>query len=110
MAFDRGIRRRLLLGLLLIASLGLMTVFFREADDGRLHRAQDRVSAAATPFEAGVQRVAQPFRDAWSWSRDLVHAKQERDRLQRENERLRHDIGLLSQGKQDLIEVMDEAS
>jgi rod shape-determining protein MreC len=85
MAFlDRVTRRRLVLALLLAASLALLTVFFREQQGGQLHGVQSSISDAASPAEGVVQRVAQPFRDAWSWSRDLVDAKGERDRLAKE--------------------------
>src|SRR4051812_37433410 len=94
MAFlDRVTRRRLVLGLLLVASLALLTVYFREQDSGRLHGVQRSLSDAASPAEGAVQRVAQPFRDAWSWSRDLVDAKSERDRLAAENENLKRQLG-----------------
>jgi rod shape-determining protein MreC len=106
--FDRLIRRRLLLGLLLTGSLVLLTVFFRESAAGPLHGVQNDVSAVATPAESVVQRVAQPFRDAWSWSRDLVNAKQERDSLARQLDIAQHQVAVLSQQKQDTLELQEE--
>ena len=70
MTIDRVIRRRILLGLLIAASFGLLTAWYREVDDGPLHRAQGSVADAAVPLSAAVQRVARPFRDAWDWSRE----------------------------------------
>jgi rod shape-determining protein MreC len=110
MAFDRVIRRRLLLGLLLAASLGLLTAFFREPDNGALHRVQNDVSGVATPAESVVQHVAQPFRDAWSWGSGLVNAKQEADRLRSENQTLEHQLGTLLQQKQEIAELRTEAA
>ncbi len=98
MAFlDRVTRRRLVLGLLLAASLALLTVYFREQNGGQLHGVQSSMSDAASPVEGAVQRVAQPFRDAWSWSRDLVKAKGERDKLAKENAAYRLQIAQLRQ-------------
>jgi rod shape-determining protein MreC len=98
MAFlDRVTRRRLLLGLLLAASLALLTVYFREQNGGQLHGVQSSMSDAASPVEGAVQRVAQPFRDAWSWSRDLVNAKGQRDKLAKENAAYRLQIAQLRQ-------------
>jgi rod shape-determining protein MreC len=97
MAFlDRVTRRRLVLGLLLAASLALLTVYFREQQGGQLHAVQSSLSDAASPVEGAMQRVAQPFRDAWSWSRDLVDAKGERDRLARENADLRRQLAAMT--------------
>jgi rod shape-determining protein MreC len=99
MAFlDRVTRRRLVLGLLLAASLALLTVYFREQETGgQLHSVQGSISDAASPVEGAVQRVAQPFRDAWSWSRDLVNAKGQRDKLAKENAAYRLQIAQLRQ-------------
>jgi rod shape-determining protein MreC len=98
MAFlDRVTRRRLVLALLLAASLALLTVFFREQNAGQLHGVQSSISDAASPLEGAVQRVAQPFRDGWSWSRDLVKAKGQRDKLARENAAYRLQIAQLRQ-------------
>ncbi len=105
---DRVTRRRLVLGVLLVASLALLTGYFREPDAGPLHASQRAFASAAAPFETAVQRVAQPFRDAWSWSRDLVHAKTERDRLAAENQKLLAQLAVALQTKQDTAELRSE--
>ena len=86
MTIDRVIRRRILLGLLIAASFGLLTAWYREVDNGPLHRAQGSVADAAVPLSAAVQRVARPFRDLWEWGRGLANARDEVQRLQRINQ------------------------
>ncbi len=84
----RAYRLITLAGLLAVA-LTLVTVYFREGTKGTLHGLQRSAGDGAAPVEAVVQRIAQPFRDAAHWVDDIGHARGERDRLQRENERLR---------------------
>jgi rod shape-determining protein MreC len=86
MTIDRVIRRRILLGFLIAASFGLLTAWYREVDNGPLHRAQGSVSDAAVPLTAAVQRVSRPFRDLWDWGRGLANARDEARRLQAINQ------------------------
>ena len=86
MTIDRVIRRRILLGFLVAASFGLLTAWYREVDNGPLHRAQGSVADAAVPLSAAVQRVSRPFRDLWDWSRGLANARDEAQRLQAINQ------------------------
>ena len=54
-----------MLGLLVLLSLALITVSFRESSDGPLHDAQGAVASVLQPLEVAVERVARPFRDAY---------------------------------------------
>jgi rod shape-determining protein MreC len=83
-----ALRRRVVLGLLVLCALALITVSFRERDSGPLHDAQGAVASALQPLEVAVERVARPFRDAYSWSKDLLTAQSENERLRAENELL----------------------
>jgi rod shape-determining protein MreC len=83
------LRRRLVLGLLVLASLAMITVYFREAPGGRLHDFQSVAASAMRPFEIGAQRVARPFRDAYGWTAGVFHAKSENEKLRQEIEKLR---------------------
>ena len=97
MTIDRVIRRRILLGLLIAASFGLLTAWYREVDDGPLHRAQGSVADAAVPLSAAVQRVARPFRDLWEWGRGLANARDEVQRLQKVNQQQAVEVASLEQ-------------
>jgi rod shape-determining protein MreC len=82
-------RRRLVAGLLVVLSLALITVYFRESPSGRLHEFQALGAAALWPFEVAAERVARPFRDAYGYLDALVGAKSENARLRAELRRLR---------------------
>jgi rod shape-determining protein MreC len=98
---------------LVLVSLGLITVYFRESSDGPLHTAQRIGVSVLMPFEVAGERVARPFRDGWAYVSDLLDAKSENDELTaeleearerliaeqiaaRENERLRELLGYIS--------------
>ena len=74
---------------LVLVSIALVTVYFRESEGGTLHGAQRiGVSVAATVQPAG-ERVARPFKDAYGWASDLFGAKSENEKLKKEVEALR---------------------
>jgi rod shape-determining protein MreC len=77
-------------GALVLLSIVLITIYFREPVGGGLHGAQSAGAAVLRPFEVGAERVARPFRDAYGWSSGLVHAKSE-------NATLRDQVDKLSQ-------------
>jgi rod shape-determining protein MreC len=80
------------LGVLVVLSLVLITVYFRESEGGALHDLQSAGATVLRPFEVGATRVARPFQDLYDYLRGLVNAKSERDRLRAENERLRRQV------------------
>jgi rod shape-determining protein MreC len=84
-----ALRRRAVVAALVVVSLALITVYFRESDGGRLHGIQGTASSVLRPFEIGATRIAQPFRDAYGYFADLVHAKGRVDELERQNALLR---------------------
>jgi rod shape-determining protein MreC len=96
-----------------LVSLALITVYFRESSGGALHGAQRIGLSILMPFEVAGERISRPFRDAWSYSVDLVGAKSENKKLReevaalqkelieertaaRENERLRDIVRYIS--------------
>jgi rod shape-determining protein MreC len=83
------LRRRLVVGALALASLVMITVYFREAPTGPLHDVQSAAATVMRPFEIGAQRVSRPFRDAYGWMAALFHAKSENERLRDEVDELR---------------------
>ena len=87
-----ALRRRIVLGLLVVVALTLITVSFRESSDGPLHEAQGAVASALQPLEVAVERVARPFRDAYGWTKDLFNARSENEQLKAENEQLRQQV------------------
>ena len=77
-------RRRIVAGALVLLSIVLITIYFREPSGGGLHGVQSGGAAVLRPFEIGANRVAAPFRDGYGWFAGLVHAKSENARLRSE--------------------------
>jgi rod shape-determining protein MreC len=84
-----ALRRRLVVGSLVLLSLVLITLTFRSGDDGPLAGVQSAGSTVLRPFAVGFERVAQPFRDAHAWADSLLDARSEAERLREENRELR---------------------
>jgi rod shape-determining protein MreC len=78
--------------MLVLLSLALITVSFRERADGPLHDAQGAVASALQPLEVAAERVARPFRDAYGWTKDLFNARSENEKLRAENEQLSQQV------------------
>jgi rod shape-determining protein MreC len=78
-------------GVLVLLSLVLITVSFRESSDGFLHRVGGGGATVLRPFEVGAERVARPFRDAYGYLAGLVHAKRENKRLRAELDKARQE-------------------
>src|SRR3954452_21156853 len=79
-----ALKRRIVVGLLVLLSLVLITVSFRSS---ALDGAQGTGAAILRPFEIAADRIARPFRDAVGWGRGLVDAKQDNKRLRAENQK-----------------------
>jgi rod shape-determining protein MreC len=83
---SRATRRRLVAGVLVVASLAMITAYFRESESGAMHEVQDVAATAMQPFVTGADRLVAPFRDAWGYVSDLRHAEAEADRYRKEAE------------------------
>jgi rod shape-determining protein MreC len=84
-----ALKRRVVVGGLVLLSLVLITVSFRST---ALDGAQGTVASALRPFEVGADRVTRPFRDAVGWVHGLVVAKNENKKLRRQVEELRQQV------------------
>jgi rod shape-determining protein MreC len=77
---DRAVRRRrAVLVALIAASLILLTAYYGESSNGRLHSVQRGALGALSPIQEGASRVLKPFRDLFGWFGDTVDAKDQRD-------------------------------
>ena len=77
------------MGILVVLSLVLISLTFRSGEDGPLGGVQSAGSTILRPFAVGFERVAQPFRDAYSWTDSLLSARSEAEELRAENRVLR---------------------
>jgi rod shape-determining protein MreC len=89
---NRALRRRVIAAILLLLSVGMLTLFFRQPTNSALHTAQDAAMRVVRPLQAGTARVTKPFRDAWNWFGDLFAAKAQNKRLQKENTQLQQGV------------------
>jgi rod shape-determining protein MreC len=76
--------RRTVVVVLVLVALTLVTISFRSPTSGALHGLQGAGSTALHPFQIAATRVAQPFRDAYSYLEGLTKAKAENKKLKRE--------------------------
>jgi rod shape-determining protein MreC len=84
-----ALRRRIVVGGLVLLALVLITVSFRQPDEGPLASAQSAGAAVLRPFTVAGERVAQPFRDAYDWADSLLTARSDAKKLREENAVLR---------------------
>jgi rod shape-determining protein MreC len=70
----------------------MLTLYFRESDNGVAHGVQGVVLRVVAPLQDGTARATKPFRDAWNWTAGLFGARSENAKLRKEIEQLR--VGL----------------
>jgi rod shape-determining protein MreC len=86
------LRRRLVVGVLVLASLVLISLSFRSDETGPLSGVHSAGATALRPFAVGLERVAQPFRDAYGWADSLLTARSEAEQLRAEVSDLRQRV------------------
>ena len=82
------------MGVLVLLSLVLITVSFRSS---ALDGVQGTAASVLRPFEVAADRVARPFRDTVSWTRGLIDAKSENQKLRKQIADLRQQL-ILDEG------------
>jgi rod shape-determining protein MreC len=87
-------RRRLVLGLLVGVSLILLTAYFGESPNSPLHSVQRGIVEVLSPIQEGASKALTPVRDVAGWFSDTIHAKSQRDQLQKEVQTLRAQLAL----------------
>jgi rod shape-determining protein MreC len=85
-------RRRAVLAVLVLLSLFLLTAYFGESSNGTLHGVQRGAMEVLAPIQEGANRALKPFRDLFGWFGDTLDAKDERDKLRSENDKLRNQL------------------
>ena len=78
---NRIIRRRAVVGLLLAASLTLLTLSFRQGSSGVVGEIQRDAVSVTAPFAAVAHRVTRPAVDAWNWGSGLASARDSTEEL-----------------------------
>lgn len=99
-----AVKRRVIVGVLVLLSLGLITVSFRAAG-GSTNGVEDVGVAILRPFEVGAERVSRPFRDAAGWVGDVLGAKSENEKLRHTNAELRQEVIANESALQDYADL-----
>jgi rod shape-determining protein MreC len=97
-----AVRRRIVVAILVLASLILITVSFRSS---ALDSVQGTGASILRPFEVAANRIARPFRDAVGWTHGLIDAKSQNKKLRRENAALQQQLLLDEQAIQENVQL-----
>jgi rod shape-determining protein MreC len=97
-----ALKRRIVVGVLVLASLVLITVSFRSS---ALDGVQSTGASILRPFEIAADRVTRPFRDTVGWFRGLVDAKNENKKLRAQVEDLRRQVILDESAVQQNVDL-----
>ena len=90
---DRAVRRRrAVLVVLVAASLILLTAYYGESNDGRLHSVQRGALGVLSPIQEGASRVFKPVHDLFGWFGDTLDAKDQRDKAIAERDKFRNQL------------------
>lgn len=98
-------RRRATLAVLVVASLGLLTVFFGDSAPSGLTAVQRGVQVVLSPIESGASRALKPFRDVAGWAGAVVTAKGENERLTDEVATLRRQLARVQTSGREVEEL-----
>jgi rod shape-determining protein MreC len=100
--YDRQVRRRrAVLAVFIVLSLGLLTVYFGESAGGGLHALQRGTLSVLGPIQEGASRALKPFRDLFGWVGDTIDAKQQRDELEKRAQSLERQVTDLQAAAQE---------
>jgi rod shape-determining protein MreC len=81
-------RRRAILGLLVGASLILLTAYFGESPSSPLHAVQRGIVEVLSPIQSGASKVLSPVGDVAGWFSSTFRAKSQVTQLTKENHQL----------------------
>jgi len=85
-------RRRAVLVLLVVLSLVLLTAYFGEAPNGRLHSVQRGFLTVVSPIQNGANKALKPVRDLVGSFGEILDAKSQRNELLKQVNKLRHEV------------------
>jgi rod shape-determining protein MreC len=99
---NRVIRRRAVVGLLVAASLTLLTMSYREGSTGVVGSVQRNAAQFTAPFGAVAHRVTSPFADGWHWTTGLITARNQTAQLHIDQTKLGQEASQIKQLEADL--------
>jgi rod shape-determining protein MreC len=88
-----------LLVVLIVLSLLLTTVWYREPNDGPVHRLRGGMQVVAAPVGAVGEFVTRPVRGAFKWVADLGVSRSQLEALRLQNDKLRNTVAALEESR-----------
>jgi rod shape-determining protein MreC len=101
-------RRRAVLGLLVGASLILLTAYFGESESSPLHSIQRGIVEVLSPVQEGANKALSPVRDVASWFSSTLRAKSQRDFYKHKAQVLQGEVAKLKQYQIDYQQLSRE--
>jgi len=98
-------RRRAALAVSVLASVGLLTIFFGEPVGGGLHAIQRGAQVALAPLQKGASLAFEPVRDVTGWVGAVLGAQEENERLRAELVRLRGEAAGAATDRRDVDQL-----
>jgi len=81
--------------LLVVLSVMIITLYFREGSNGILHGVQRYTVNIVVPLQSGVSKAVSPFKSAFRFVTSIGSMRTKNQRLEKENSRLRKEIASL---------------
>jgi len=78
--------------LLVVLSLLLLTAYFGEAPNGRLHGVQRDFLTVVSPIQDGANKALKPVRDLFGWFGNTLHAKSQLGQALKQTDKLREQL------------------
>jgi len=85
--------------LLIVLSIVLITVWYRESDVGPLHKVRAGVQAASAPVSASGEFLTRPVRSLFAWAGDLGVSRSQLEQLRLQNRTLRARVAELEEAR-----------
>lgn len=102
MARNKVAWRRGVFVFLIIASLALLTVSFRESQSGPVHAVRQGFADMLSPLQSWGDKIAQPFQDGYEWFRTIWSAHERAAELEKELQGLQGElVQLQEQGEEN---------
>ncbi len=98
---DANRPKPLLLIALMLTALVLISVFYREGEQGFLHGARRAVLAVSAPLYSAGTSVARPFERLGDWIAGLRVSRSEIEAVRRQNDQLRARLAELEEARQE---------
>jgi rod shape-determining protein MreC len=85
---DKSAWRRGIFVFLIVISLALLTVSFRESETGPVHSVRQAFASVLSPIQALGAKVAEPFQNGYDWFKSLWTTKKRADELELQKDTL----------------------